>query len=1271
MATRWNPFDRPQPTADCLMHEAVLVQAWKKSHAYIRSRNWYADVLELDLSAANLKAEIERWTAEYEEDGLDALRPERMRLVPAPKAGKWIFQEDSDGQVRWRPEIEADAEIGKTERPVLRPLAHLSIRDQTLATAAMICVADVVETAQGDCTLPASEARARGVVSYGNRLFCEWTRAPRKGEPDEASFGWGNANSYRKYYADYRAFLQRPRDVCAEAEPTLHPGEELGVVSLDLASFYDRIKPTAVIGALKKLCKQHRIPGDEEFWRCLRRIFSWRWAKDSIPVTELLRDGTLPGGLPQGLVASGFFSNAYMLAFDETVRDALSDDAADLPFAILDYCRYVDDMRFVVRWQPSKVEEGELTERCTGWVNELLAKDAKCQACNAAKSEYVPYRDLRSKSGRAATMELVQRQLSGPIDMEAIEEVSVALDGLLRALEFDAATDQRLIPEGAPPLARVFATTSEVRDDTLKRFATYRQFKLLRERRQRAGDDETVEGRLERQQVDADIEIAARRMVWFWSEDPSLGIVLRHGMNLWPTPDLLEPVLAELRRWITASEVTGDDAAPHWVCWYAAADILKAGVIETGHSVPPDALPVKSDLPGYREVLANFAEELLERCDELETPWYVLQQAIMFLVSVGRHVAISKRFRQQGLAHYVGLIHAVRGRLDKMRDAEQWVAPLLIVAHQFEADETRVVSRLARWLRDRDADDAVRIAENVYLAQPELLRALLDHTGGKPEHTAWRERLEKSYVHLPRATLQSLQSLRRKWVPLTSVAATADNPFRHENAALRLLIALVDRLNGDKTTVSDAPSPHAVLVSCPDWSKLRNPCWKPDEVKLALKLSEADDDPRYALPAWCVAERRPFMIVGRLLRAAVTGESDYTAPAFFAASPREGYQGVRTSWYKRQYGMFHRPDALGGPQASCSPWLAELLAKLLQWPGCRESDRMITDWSSIRTLDDLQVLAIKRLERQACVYAKACELPVYVHPVNLALKCPPMLTTVLIQTVRPWRRDFASYGASLASLSFRPIRRAHLAALLRLAEKLLGVRGTCEKDVRADLILLPECSVHEDDLDLIERLVDRTRAMAFCGLVFRSLTGVSGLVNTARWIIPDYGPTGRSLVHIDQGKQHLTKDEASLGIQPWRPHQVIIELRDGVAGDPYRLSGSVCYDATDLRLAADLKNVTDMLIVPANNQDVTTFDAMTVALSYHMYQHVVVVNTGEFGGTAVMAPYEERYERVLTHHHGGGHASVAVVDIDLSDYQQSTPKAGRRMKTPPAGYGRH
>ena len=1272
MTTQWNPFKRPRPLAECLMHEAVLVQAWKKSHAYIRTRNWYADVLELDLSAANLKSEIERWRLDYSEKDLVALKPAPMRLVPAPKAGTWEFGEDSTGNVRWQPKLKNNKETGKDDQPVMRPLAHLAIRDQTFATAAMVCLADIVETAQGNCSLPTKEAKKSSVCSYGNRLYCEWEKSSRPGQPDQANFGWGNANSYRKYYSDYQAFLKRPRDICLEEEPFLEAGEELGVVALDLAGFYDRIDPQVVIKTLRILCKKWEISSDTAFWDCLKKIFSWSWANDDIPVEKLLRDGKRPKGLPQGLVASGFFSNVYMLDFDTAISEAIG-DRQDRSFTILDYCRYVDDIRLVVRWHnKSKLfNEAKIKKQCTDWVNGILSEHAVNQECNLSKTEYTCYQDLRSKSGRAATMELIQRNLSGPMDMEVMEETSIALDGLLRSIETDPIAAQWGDDKNIPELAKVFKTSSEIRDDTLKRFATYRQFKLLRERRQQVCDDTSNEGYLECQRIDADIEITARRMIRFWTEDPSLTIVLRHAMNLLPTPDLLNPVLAAIRYWIENDSQSESDAIPYWVCLYEIADLFRAGVIETGIGVPPEALPQKSDLPGYQEMLAEFAEWLLGNPCKVPIPWYIKQQAVMFLISVGRHVSIGPLCKESALCEYVNLLRASQGKISNINQPEERLAPLMIVASQFQKNNQMIVSRLARWLSESDPNDAIHITEQLYLGDLPLFQQLLEYTENKEQHRKWRDCLDDTYILTSRLKAARIQSRHR--LSLAKVASAVDNPFKHENAALRLLMSLIDFLIDLGEDYSfEKLSPHSIQLNCPDWSRLKNPCWKHEELRLKATFANTSfEDPRYLLPNWCSAERRSFMVLGRLLRVAITGELDYTSTNYFGSRDREGYQGIRSSWYKRQYGMFQRPDALGGPQASCSPWITELLAKLLMWPGCRETNRMIPDWNKVRTLTDLRVLALERLKEQASIFAQASDLPVYIYPVGLKLKSPPKLTTVLVQTVRPIRDDFDKYGVRLDGAGFKAIRRGHLASLLRIAEKLLNLRNTYGKDTQADLILLPELSVHEDDLDLIERIVDRTHAMAFCGLVFRSVQGGNGLVNTARWIIPDQQATGRSLIHIDQGKQHMTDIEKRHGIQPWRPHQVVIELQNGLSGKPYRITGSVCFDATDLELAADLRDITDMFVIPANNKDVTTFDAMAGTLSYHMYQHVLVVNTGEFGGTTVMAPYTENHERVLTHHHGGGHASVAIVDIDLSDYQQNTMNSGKQLKTPPAGYLRH
>ena len=43
------------PTEEYLTDEVILALAWKKSHEYIRSTNWYVDTFELDRSAINLE----------------------------------------------------------------------------------------------------------------------------------------------------------------------------------------------------------------------------------------------------------------------------------------------------------------------------------------------------------------------------------------------------------------------------------------------------------------------------------------------------------------------------------------------------------------------------------------------------------------------------------------------------------------------------------------------------------------------------------------------------------------------------------------------------------------------------------------------------------------------------------------------------------------------------------------------------------------------------------------------------------------------------------------------------------------------------------------------------------------------------------------------------------------------------------------------------------------------------------------------------------------
>jgi hypothetical protein len=194
--------------------------------------------------------------------------------------------------------------------------------------------------------------------------------------------------------------------------------------------------------------------------------------------------------------------------------------------------------------------------------------------------------------------------------------------------------------------------------------------------------------------------------------------------------------------------------------------------------------------------------------------------------------------------------------------------------------------------------------------------------------------------------------------------------------------------------------------------------------------------------------------------------------------------------------------------------------------------------------------------------------------------------------------------------------------------------------------------------------------MVFCGLVFHPMTqNSSKLINSGLWILPVRTAEGRKLHFIEQGKWNLTPDEVELGITPFRPCQWLVEARSDT-NKPWRLSAAICYDATDLSLAADLRNESDAFIVSALNRDIGTFDTMVSALHYHMFQHVVLVNSAEFGGSTAQAPYSEQYKKVIVHHHGMDQPVVSVVELDFSAFRGRPFKKGKNeTKSGPLGRG--
>jgi hypothetical protein len=121
------------------------------------------------------------------------------------------------------------------------------------------------------------------------------------------------------------------------------------------------------------------------------------------------------------------------------------------------------------------------------------------------------------------------------------------------------------------------------------------------------------------------------------------------------------------------------------------------------------------------------------------------------------------------------------------------------------------------------------------------------------------------------------------------------------------------------------------------------------------------------------------------------------------------------------------------------------------------------------------------------------------------------------------------------------------------------------------------------------------------------------------------------------------------------------------------MTASVCYDATDLALVSDLRNRSDAYFICALNKDVGTFDRMAEAIHYHMYQAVMVVNNGEFGGSNLYMPFKDTHRRQVFHVHGQPQAAIAFAEIDPfklvnRPHNNIESQPTGEWKNPPAGW---
>ena len=112
----------------------------------------------------------------------------------------------------------------------------------------------------------------------------------------------------------------------------------------------------------------------------------------------------------------------------------------------------------------------------------------------------------------------------------------------------------------------------------------------------------------------------------------------------------------------------------------------------------------------------------------------------------------------------------------------------------------------------------------------------------------------------------------------------------------------------------------------------------------------------------------------------MTGEFDFTSRRYLVTEEVGRYTGLRSTWFKRRFGLLNSARGLLDEPGPVSPWLSGFLSTLLQWPGVEF--RIDDAAGAVRAPGELSVLIEKRISEQRALFGIRSKTPMYVVPTD-------------------------------------------------------------------------------------------------------------------------------------------------------------------------------------------------------------------------------------------------------------------------------------------------
>ncbi|MDZ4819512.1 MAG: RNA-directed DNA polymerase, partial [Planctomycetota bacterium] len=986
------------------------------------------------------------------------------------------------------------------------------------------------------------------------------------------------------------------------------------IVHSDLSKFYDRVRPAMLHAKLKAHITKEELP----FFNFARKVLNWKWDERddeaACGMTDVADFSSI--ALPQGLVSSGFFANIVLLDFDDAMRAAFNSKIAK-GVVLRDVARYVDDLRFVIE-VPNATDLKDVESVCHAWVEQTLQVTAPGLTANGDKTRAVAVHDSqRVMVFQSRRMRRIQETVSGGFDANGGTQLLAALEGLFNTIGQFIETDEN----GTRwPLKAV----PDVRDETVARFvagryrSTFRSLRpLLEDEIVRSSesdtldDDQPLDARaaiLTKDELDRQSQAFGLRLIEEWIRNPGNVRLLRVGLDLFPDSSVLESVIGLLKPIMTSSS---NERGIRSVAEYCLAELFRAAATETGLVPDRELLPGGIDIEQYQDVLRDYARELMaDHWDSLS--WFCQQQILLFVAAsspVGIDVQMARTAPET--AAYATMLAFLQGQSEA--DLDRWTANTVLARQSYldaESAARLIVPQLTSERIARLAELAPAVAEELLVANSRL-RRLAD-----------KSVLNRLSLPQRQPSANATESV----LPLVSESRRWNCRLRDELSLIRFALEWLEQRDG----AGQGLSPAMMKVSFAA------------DVTRRVAFDTPLRNSLFEAPDWCPANDKWRYELGFVLRFIITGQSDPTE-TLRHPSWREHehcYRPPSWHWKVRRYSLFNGRDRLGPEWLPLSSWMESFLTALLHWPGAVLPQRPFH--KKLRTISQAKALCEVRVEELESMQGEATGLlmlPVtprstWNHQANATKPLRVCNAQLAVPEFRNGRatKAFGPHDPEFNAPATRHHYRRHLTAMLAGVDQMLRVRATHRQDAGLDFLLLPELAVHPDDVrSRLLPFVRKHRCWVFAGLTYHRCHTDGPLVNSGLWIVPESSPSsGVSYRFYEQGKQHLAPEEEAVlsgVVQGHRPCQWLLRWKwsSNKSNRPLILSGSICYDATDLALAADLKKRSDIYAISALNRDVGTFDRMTDALHYHMYQMVVLANHAHFGGSNAYVPYREQF----------------------------------------------